>query len=47
MLLIRQCYKKTVPWFNLPGHMTRIKATLSLPLLNWTREKKYDEKLMV
>jgi len=33
-------------WFSLVGHQVPTKAALSLPLLNWTGEKKYDERLV-
>jgi len=33
-------------WFGLAGHQVTTKAALSLPLLNWTREKKHNERLV-
>jgi len=33
-------------WFGLDKCQVSIKITLSLPLLNWTGERKYDERLM-
>jgi len=32
--------------FSLAGWQLPTKAALSLPLLNWTGEKNYDERLM-
>jgi len=33
-------------WFSLAGHQVPAKAALSLPLLHWTGEKKYDERFV-
>ena len=32
-------------WFGLDKYQVPTKTTLSLPLLNWTWERKYDERL--
>jgi len=32
-------------WFGLDKCQVLTKTTLSLPLLNWTVERKYDERL--
>jgi len=32
-------------WFSLDKCQVPTKTTLSLPLLNWTGERKYDERL--
>jgi len=34
-------------WFSLDKHQVPTKATLSHPLLSWTGERKYDERLML
>ena len=33
-------------WFSLAGCQVPTNAPLSLPLLSWTGEKKYEERLM-
>jgi len=37
---------KYLSWFSLAGCHVPTKATLSLPLLSWTEEKKYDKRLV-
>jgi len=38
--------QKGLQWFRLAGHQVPTKAALSLPLLSWTGEKKYSERLV-
>jgi len=35
-----------VSWFRLAGRQVPTKAVLSLPLLSWTGERKYDKGLI-
>jgi len=35
-----------VPWFSLDKCQVPTKVALSLPLLNWTGKRKYDERLV-
>jgi len=39
--------KEQVFWFGLDKCRVPTKTTLSLPLLNWTGERKYDEKVEI
>jgi len=39
-------YAGFMSWFSLAGYQVPIKAALSLPLLKWTGEKKYNKRLV-
>jgi len=45
MLVYKSTEKILYSWFGLDKYQVLTKTSLSLPLLNWTGERKYDERL--